>query len=511
MTDWTEGYVADIDYVYGYYNELNPLRHKFAFINQGLASPKISTACELGFGQGLSVNIHSAASNVEWWGTDFNPSQSAFAQNLGEVSGKKVHLSDEAFAEFCQRTDLPEFDYIGMHGIWTWISDENRAIIVDFVRRKLKVGGVFYISYNTQPGWAAMIPLRKLFVEHSQVMGSQGQGAVARVDAALDFTEQLFAVNPAYTRANPMVVTRFNEIKKQNRHYLAHEYFNKDWQPMLIADMAKWLSSSKLDYACSANYLNHVDVVNLSDEQKTFLENIKAPIFKETVRDYITNQQFRTDYWVKGRSAVSSFECIELARQQNVILTKLRSQVPMKIAGVLGETNLLQHIYDPILDVLADHRVKTIGEIEEAVKPMGLNIAQVWQAIVMLVANKVVSAAQEINDITEAKKRTDIFNLHLLNAAKTSSEIAYLASPVVGGGVSVSRFEQLFLLARLEGHEHIDQWADFAYRIIVSQNQRLIKEGQILSTAEENIAEMRQLANIFATEHLQVLKGLGIA
>ena len=71
-------------------------------------------------------------------------------------------------------------DYVGLHGIWSWISDENRAVIVDFVRRKLKVGGVLYVSYNTQPGWAAMVPLRDLFVEHAAVMGAPGQGRVAQ-------------------------------------------------------------------------------------------------------------------------------------------------------------------------------------------------------------------------------------------------------------------------------------------------------------------------------------------
>jgi len=50
MSDWTSGYVADIDYTYGYYTELNPLRVKLAFLNSGLVSPEIGSACELGFG-----------------------------------------------------------------------------------------------------------------------------------------------------------------------------------------------------------------------------------------------------------------------------------------------------------------------------------------------------------------------------------------------------------------------------------------------------------------------------
>ncbi|MGB4246724.1 MAG: methyltransferase, partial [Pseudohongiellaceae bacterium] len=75
MSEWSAGYVADIGYTFGYYPELNPLRVKLAFLNNGLVCPEFTTACELGFGQGMSANIHAAASVTRWYGTDFNPSQ----------------------------------------------------------------------------------------------------------------------------------------------------------------------------------------------------------------------------------------------------------------------------------------------------------------------------------------------------------------------------------------------------------------------------------------------------
>ena len=59
--DWTAGYVADIDYNSQYYSELNPVRLSLALLNAGYALPNIRNACELGFGQGVSVNIHAAA------------------------------------------------------------------------------------------------------------------------------------------------------------------------------------------------------------------------------------------------------------------------------------------------------------------------------------------------------------------------------------------------------------------------------------------------------------------
>ena len=168
-------------------------------------------ACELGMGQGVSVNMHATASSTSWCATDFNPSQTAFAQDLANASGvgaQGTRLYDEAFADFCHRTDLPDFSFIGIHGIWSWISDSNHAVLVDFVRRKLRVGGVLYISYNTQPGWAAMVPMRDLLNEHAHVMGVPGKGIASRIDASLAFADQLMACNPRYAQANAQIAGR---------------------------------------------------------------------------------------------------------------------------------------------------------------------------------------------------------------------------------------------------------------------------------------------------------------
>jgi SAM-dependent methyltransferase len=510
MTDWTEGYIADIGYLFEYFNELNPLKYRFAFLNQGIVLPEISTACELGFGQGISVNIHSIASNVEWWGTDFNPSQVEFAQSLAHGSNKKIHLGDEAFEDFCQRDDLPEFDFIAMHGIWTWISDKNRAVITDFVRRKLKVGGVFYISYNTQPGWAQLIPLRSILFEHTQVMGSSGEGVVSRVDAAIEFTERLFSSNPAYTRINPSVIERFNKIKKQHRNYLAHEYFNKDWQPMLISELAKWMETAKVRYVCSAHLLRNLDFIDLTIEQQSLLAEIDDPIFKETVRDYIINQQFRSDYWVKGGQMITQYERLELIRKQRVILTSYRPDITLMVNGFLGEASLIEEIYKPVLDVLADYKIKSVEQIEIILKPLGIDIGKIWQAIVVLAGKDVLAPTNEDALIDEIKPNTEKFNLHILNLAIHDQKVNCIASPVTGAGVRLSRFQQLFLLAYLQNYKQPVEWASFVWRILLTQNQRIIKDSTPLETTEENMDELIQQANDFALTQLPVLKGLGV-
>lgn len=511
MTDWTAGYVADIGYTYGYYTELNPLRVRLAFLNAGLVPPDVGTACELGFGQGISANMHAAASVVQWSGTDFNPAQAGFAQELAHVADSGAQFLDEAFDAFCTRTDLPEFDYIGLHGIWSWISDENRAVIVDFVRRKLKVGGVLYISYNTQPGWAAMVPMRDLLTEHAEVLGSDGAGIVSRIDSALAFADQLLAANPLYARANPQIAERVKKIKEQNRHYVAHEYFNRDWAPMSFARMADWLSPAKVQWACSANYLDAIDAVNLTTEQQALLAGIPDAGFRQTTRDFCVNQQFRKDYWVKGMRNLTPLEQAEHLRAQRIILAQPRADVSLKVNGSLGEATLQEAVYVPILDALADHKPKTLAQLEQALKPAGIQFSQLLQAVMVLSGVGVVLAAQDDAAIAKAKKRTERLNTHLMTKARSSNELTYLASPVTGGGVTVPRFHQLFVLARQHGHKTPADWATFAWNVLAMQGQRLLKDGTALETAEENLAELTAQATEFAGKQLPVLKALQLA
>ena len=515
MSDWTSGYVADIGYTFGYYTELNPLRVQLAFLAAGQEPPAVGVACELGFGQGLSANLHAAGSAVQWFGTDFNPSQASFAQELARVAESGARLFDEAFDQFCARPDLPDFDYIGLHGIWSWISDENRAVIVDFVRRKLKVGGVLYVSYNTQPGWAAMVPMRDLMTEHAEVMGADGSGIVSRIDGALAFVEQMLATNPGYARANPQVAERVKKIKEQNRHYLAHEYFNRDWEPMSFARMGQWLEPAKVQFACSANPLDSIDAVNLSPEQQKLLAAIPDPMFRQTVRDFCVNQQFRKDYWVKGARTLSSMEQSERLRDVCVILAQARADVSLKINGSLGEASMSEAVYNPILDVLADGRPITIGALESALAGKGIALSQLVQAVVVLSGSGALLPAQDASVVERLRPRTDRLNRHLMRKSRASNDLSYLASPVTGGGIVVARFSQLFLLARAEGGladgGQPTDWARYVWDVISAQGQRLIKEGKTLETAEDNIAELTAQAQTFAEKQLPVLRALGIA
>lgn len=511
MTDWTAGYVAEITYTYGYYTDLNPLRVPFALASSGLALPKTACACELGFGQGMSLAMHAAGSGTEWWGTDFNPAQADFAQSIIEASGAKAQAFDSAFHEFAARSDLPEFDFIGLHGIWSWISDENRGVIADFLRKRLAVGGVAYISYNTLPGWAAFAPMRHLMTQHAEILGAPGRGVVSRIDGAIEFAEKLLATNPAYGRATPSLGDRLARVKGQNRHYLAHEYFNRDWHPMHFATMAELLEGAKLQFAASANLLDHIDAINLTAEQQAFLNEIPDGNFRQSVRDFMVNQQFRKDYWVKGARTLSPLERIEALREFRFILSGVAADVPLKVNGALGEANLSETIYKPLLEALADHAIHSLAQLEQKLAPKGINFPQVLQAITVFLGAGHVQLAQADSVISQAKKATMRLNQTLMQKSRSSNEIGFLVSPVAGGGIAVSRFLQLFLLARQLGHKQPADWAQFVWNTLAMQGQRLIRDGKTLETAEENLAELNSQAQVFNEKMLPILKALQIA
>ncbi len=510
MKDWTSGYVSDIGYTFGYYSELNPLRMKLALLNHGIALPQFGTACELGFGQGLSANIHAAATSANWYGTDFNPSQVAFAQELSRVSGANAELVDDAFLDYANRSDLPDFDYIGLHGIWSWISDENRSVIADFIRRKLKVGGVVYVSYNTLPGWAAFAPLRHLMTEHAEIIGSEGRGIVSRIGDAIEFADQMLATNPMFSRANPLVGDRVKKLKEQNAHYLAHEYFNRDWHPMHFATMSRWLDKAKVNYACSSNYLDHLDQINLTKEQQQFLAEIPDAMFKESVRDFMVNQQFRRDYWVKGVRRLNRVEQLEVLRQQRVVLSSYRPEMQLKVTGALGEADMAERVYGPILDALASNKPISLGEIEAAVSKHEINFSEVMQAAMLLIGAGHLHIAQTDDEVTTTKVQSDKLNDHLISLAKGSNDVSHLASPMIGGGFPVNRFQQLFILAFKSGQSSPEDWAKFAWQTISSQGQRIIKENKTLETDEENYAEMLTQAQAFAEKTLPILKKFAV-
>lgn len=513
-TSWTDGYVAELDYTHGYYREMAPLHLELAAISkmQAVSRARPLRYLELGFGQGLSLNIHAAATGGEYWGTDFNPTQAANAQEMARASGANVTVLDQSFAELHARTDLPQFDFIALHGIWSWISDENRKIIVDIARQRLAVGGLLYISYNTMPGWAAAIPLRHLMSLYLKLASGEAQGLRGRIDGALGFAEKVVDSNALYFRANPAVAERLKGMKGHNRHYLAHEFFNADWHPMPFSDAAALLEEAKLSFAASADLMAHIDAVNLTAQQQQLLAELNHPMLRESVRDYCENQQFRRDVFVKGARSITTQQQTETLRQWRFVLKTPRSDISLKIKGAAGEAQLQANVYDPLIEALGSqgYAPKSIEMLMADPVLKSISVAQISQALVVLTGLGYVGPAQSDAEIAAATKATTALNQHILEKAVYSADINFMASPVTGGGIAVGRIQQLVLRSIGRGKTTPEEWAQDIWPMIEAQGQRLMRDGKSLQTAAENIAELKSMGEEFARTRLPILVAMKV-
>jgi hypothetical protein len=352
--------------------------------------------------------------------------------------------------------------------------------------------------------------MRNLLAEHAEVMAAPGRGILNRVDAALDFAEKLLQTNPGYARANPQIPDRLSRLRQQNAHYLAHEYFNRYWDPESVAEIAAWMEPAKVEFACSANLLDHIPDVNLTPDQAKFLMEIPDVMFRETVRDFMVNQQFRRDYWVKGARRLAPIEQLETMRAQRVVLSFYRPEVSLKTQGALGEATMHEPIYKPILDFLTDYQPRTIGEIEKAVAGAKIQLPQIVQAIMVLAGSGQVQPAQDAAVADAARKTTSKLNALFYDRARGAGDISYVASPVTGGGVGAPRFTQLFLLALARGKKSPADWAAFAWDTLDAQAERILKDGKGLETPQENLAELQRQAEEFEKKQLPIFRALGI-
>lgn len=516
MSAWTAGYVTDLGYTYGFYRELTPHILGFSAMTRGIVAPSAGdqplTCCELGCGQGLSVNILAAANpHIDFYATDFNPAQIAGAQRLAEAGGvKNLRLFDDSFAQFYTRTDLPQFDIISLHGIYSWIAKEHRDTIVRFIDKRLKPGGLVYISYNCLPGWAASSPMRHLMYLHGRQTGGPTGN---RLDPALSFLEKMFAAN-ARTFATLDMKERFERLKPQNRNYLAHEYFNDAWDLFYHSDVAQDLAAARLSYIGSAHLMDHVDVVNLTADQQMILNETPDPVLRETLRDYMINQQFRRDIFARGTVALATGEAKEAWFDSRFALSIPRSEVTLKVQGALGDADLQQDVYAPFLDAFAKPveagksaaiSLRQIVAENPAVAALGW--ARIQQALLILVgAGYLQPCPADAKGEQKRRESTTRFNQAVFNRARYSADLQFLASPVTGGGVVANRFEQLFLLALvLKEKEPVH----FVWRVLQSEGQRIMKDGTALETDEENLAELA-IRHAAFEKRLPVLKSLGI-
>src|SRR6185312_3986510 len=254
-----------------------------------------------------------------------------------------------------------------------------------------------------------------------------------------------------------------------------------------------------------------VDSINLTPDALALLSEIDDPTLRETVRDYCVNRFFRTDIFIRGARRLSPLICLEALAVQAFVLVAPPHTIAYKFQLGAAEVELQKEIYEPLIAALASngHSPKTLGWIMDQLARGSVTQRQLIEALLVLVGTKLVEPAGEATK--PARQRCAALNRHICELARSGDEIARMASPVTGSGISVTRDQQLFVLAMQRGLKLPAEQAAFMWKILAAHGQNIVKDGKELTTAEENLAELTARATAFAQEHLPIFKAVGIA
>lgn len=279
---------------------------------------------------------------------------------------------------------------------------------------------------------------------------------------------------------------------------------------MPFAQIVEELEPAKLSHAANATLLDQLDGLHLSAEGQALVAGISDVVLRETVRDFLTNTQFRRDYFVRGPRKLPSLVQGELLRSFRVVLGIDPNAISLEVKGSLGTAKLQESIYAPVIEALASEgaRPKSLAELEQSAR--GVSFSQLLQAVTVLLGKNNLYLVQDEADIARARPRTQALNRHLLDRARTSADISFLASPVTGMGVAISRLDHLLLIGRAAGKKTPADWVEHAWQLLAAQNQRVMKDGKRLEPEDENRRELQRQANELQAQRLPVFERLGV-
>ncbi|QCO19907.1 methyltransferase domain-containing protein (plasmid) [Azospirillum brasilense] len=516
MNAWSDGYNADIAYTHGAYRELSPGYLSYVCLLNGVRPPRTDRPfryCELGCGQGVTLNILAATHpHGRFTGIDFNPLHVAGARRLAEDAGlANVAFHERSFQEVVAGALPAEeagegFDFIVLHGVYSWVSPENRRAVVDILERMLKPGGLVFISYNAMPGWAPVLPLQKMMLAHAAANPARSD---RQFDAALAFINRLNEAGAGYFAINPTVAQHLGTIATQNRQYLTHEYLNTHWEPLSHSQVAQDMARAKLGYACSANIPHNFDELSVRPELRPILAEIADPVMAETVRDFAMNQVFRRDIYIRGLDRMPAAEAAGALRRLRFTLTVPREKASLAIPVPLGELRHDESLGLPILDALATG-TPSLGAIEAMPEMARHDFGTISRFLALLVS---ANHAHPLAELSETAREASLrLNRAIAQRMLIDESLFFLAAPTVGLGIGADAMERLVLAGLLSGQPlDVQPLAGFVTDALRALGRSAVAED---GSAISDPVAMRSLVTLrladFLPHKLPVWQRLGI-
>jgi len=285
----------DIPYLRGFYPYLAPAWLDHVALVNGIEPPTRTagfTWCELGCGHGVTPSLLAATNPTGiFHALDLIPAHVAFGRRFADEAG----ITNVAFdvADLSAGVpDLPGFDYIIAHGVYSWVAPSIRASITALIARHLKPGGLVYVSYDAMPQRTGYIPTQKLLKALSETFPGD---SIARMEAAAKIVRYLAALGVPALAEQPLV----NDLDPGRSEYLpayiVHAFLTDSWTPFFVTEIRSLFAEAGLVPAGTATLIENHDDYVLGRRAREILAGIAEPNLRELARDFFIDQSFRRD------------------------------------------------------------------------------------------------------------------------------------------------------------------------------------------------------------------------
>ena len=506
MARWDDGYVTDVAYTSNFYREITPAWLGMTSLLLGHRPPDLAAPfryADLGCGNGFTtLAVAASCPHADVWGFDFNPAHVEFANRLAAHAGlTNVHFVETSFADLAALPEgkLPDFDFMVSHGVLSWISPANQHQLMSVIARRLKPGGLVYLGYNVTTGWTAMVPVRVLMRMLAEANPERSDLAVP---AVLDYIDRLKQGGALFFQANPSIETRLQDMRKQDQRYIAHEYLNRHWHPLMFADVGAEMAEAKCCFIGSAALAENIDTVAVPANVAPILAETRDPFLRETLRDLGCAQTFRRDVYRKGTAP------LPLAEQQllmeAVLLAGLGMPVPEggpTFASPIGNVTGRPEIYQPLLAMLDEGPVSVRtarGSPAFAERPL----VELMQACTLLVSGGYAHPMLPEGGTAAGREAGRRLNRAISLANANAAELPRLAAPAIGSAVGVDVLETLVVGELLAGRPaDVEPLVTEVLKILARSGRSVQKDGspvtdqgqsrQIVADAIRNMIEKR--------------------
>lgn len=526
--DWSEGYVTDTLYTDNVYREQSPVWINYVATLKGCVPRPLDAPfdyLELGCGLGHSITVFAAAfPQARFIGVDFNPAQIDRAQrraralgldNLTFIEASFQDIAADAIGQGPAK-GLGTFDFVTLHGIYSWISPDARRAVQRIMFDRLKPGGLVYNSYNCLPGWAVEAPLQRLLKELSvNGKGNSGQ----RVRDSLARMKTIADAKSGYFASYPQAATALSGYSRRAENYLAHEFLNGAWDAFYSADIADDMATAKLEFVGSATLAeNHGDLL-MSDAAYGLANEQPDERSRQLIQDYLVNQKFRRDIFVRGHAHLARAD-IAANRQRLYVVA------PYALAGVVpqvkvprGMVNVVPEQLKAFSTAVADW-AGTEAELSVAFAKAGGKATEFPRLMGLMTATGHVLPAAKIPkrpakmpigaDQAERQTLPLKANMAELAAALSRKSDVSLISPVTSGVKTFAFPEVLLLNELLRAGGSVAELTTRVAAGLAVHDVHLAKDGKAMTDPAEITRSIQAKVTAFLTKELPSLTRIGV-